>query len=257
MDSKKNIKDMNIWSYFKKLTPGQEAEVDGTVLYDDLGIAYLVPNVGRTDLYSLDGDSFFYCYNFKDKELEVYTKESDSSYEYIDSMGLSIGDFADSPKYWVNVYATELQNFGYQEAEEIYKDYVDNDASAESLDQSDDDMYLHHLTYKIQNINLNLSDADSDWDNNLEIKNAYKKYITDLNKRYHKYFDDVAIEINYSEEDNCVYVEVYLNDISYQAKHEIDDVVSEIRDDILNPVGIDELEKLFVSAGYVNLVKED
>ena len=199
MNSKKNIKDMDIWSYFKKLTPEQEAEADGTVLYDDLGIAYLVPDVGRTDLYSLDGDSFFYCYNFKDKELEAYAKESDSSYEYIDSIGLSIGDFADSPKYWVYAYATDLQNFGYQEAESI-ADIIDNDEDSENK-------YNYH--YNIS-LTVDIYYNSDDWDNKVDTEEKYKKYIESLSDDdyYQSEYNNLKIECNFTD-NYIVSIDIY------------------------------------------------
>lgn len=268
MDNKKNIKDMNIWSYFKKLTPKQEAETDGTVLNDGFGNAYLVPDVGRTDLYSLDDDSFLYCYNFKDRELEAYAKDSDSSYEYIDSISLNVGDFADSPTYWVRVYATKLQDFGYQEAEQIYKDYVscvnedtNKEEYSEALNSSDSystmDTYRHRLIYKLPNINLNLPDDDSDWDNNLRIKNEYKKYIESLNKSY-SYNNDPVVRVKYSDKDNCIYIEFYfINDEHRARESELWDLIDELLEKIKNPVGSEDLEKLFVSTGYVDLIRED
>lgn len=197
---KKNIKDMNIWSYFKKLTPDeQESEANGTVLYDGFGGAYLVPNVGTTDLYSLDKDTFFYDYNFETKELEAYTKTSDSDYEYVDSISLNVGDFADNPEYWVNNYAEKLQEQGYQEAESV-ADIIDNDENSENE-------YNYH--YNIS-LTVDIYYNSDNWDNKVDAEEKYKKYIESLSddNYYQSEYDNVKIKCDFTD-NYIVSIDIY------------------------------------------------
>lgn len=208
MSKKQNIKDLDIWKYLKKLTPEQvkaeESNPDTmTSLTDGLGNRYFPKHSGETDLYILDGDdTFFYRYNFKTNEIEAFVESSAigcNSYDFVESTGVSIGSFADNPEYWVKEFAKNLQDNAYQEAEILAEE------AAESIESAP--LYNHKYKIKAQ-VDLNLPE-DFDWDNIVDVQEAYKNYIQSLGQTMVFYTLPVEIECDYSYEIGVVYIYCY------------------------------------------------
>lgn len=241
-----DVKDLNIWSYMSKISPDKEAKMSDeeklNLLNDGFGNVYLPPKKGATKLYCIDGDdTFYYRYNFERGVIEVFAYEplpDVNNFEWIYEEGCSIGNFADSPEYWTRVLATELQDMGYQEAEEFNELVNNNNEVKEDYSLFGDDFAdKEEYEYMIKaSINFDFPD-DFDWDNYYDVVEKYAKYIESKSKKTYLYTEPLEISCSYSENTGTVYIKCIFT--MPMTKDDLMDIWDEYEHIVENPEGID------------------